>query len=79
MCPGPEAPKKAQIITPPTPCLAVGMRCLCRYDVVVDFGSSLWSNIFTLGPVCLKNIVLYVLWFVQTCLCKPKSCCHVLF
>lgn len=28
-CPGPEAAKQAQIITPPPPCLMVDIRCLC--------------------------------------------------
>jgi len=37
-CPGPVAEKQAQIISPPPLCLAVGMRCLCRYAV---FGTGL--------------------------------------
>lgn len=28
-CSGPVAPKQAQILTPPPPCLIVNVRCLC--------------------------------------------------
>jgi len=49
-CSGPVSAKRAQIITPPPPCLAGGMRCLWWYAV---FGfhqmrcCALWSDIFT--------------------------------
>ena len=50
-CPDPVAAEQAQIISPPPPCLTVGMRCLCWYAV---FGflqtccCALWPNISTL-------------------------------
>jgi len=51
----PVAAKQAQIISPPPPCLTVGMRCLCWYAVFVFFPkhaavhcdqtSPLWSHL----------------------------------
>ena len=54
-CPGPVAAKQAQIISPPPPCLTVGMRCLCQYAafgflhqpaVRYDQTFTLWSCLY---------------------------------
>ena len=63
---GPVAAEQAHIISPPLPCLTVGLGCLCWYAV---FGflqtccCALWPNICTL--VFSKVIVPEVSWFVQ--------------
>ena len=63
-CPGPVAAEQAQMISPPPPCLTVGMRCLCWYAA---FGflqtccCALWPNISTL------------VWSVQRTLFQKSS------
>lgn len=50
-CPGAVAAKQAQIITPPPPCLTIGMRCLCRsaaFSFHQTWHYALWPDISTL-------------------------------
>lgn len=51
---------------------AIGRRCLCWY-AAIGFHQT-WHCIMAkhLLFICLKDIVLKVLWFIQLPLCKPK-------